>query len=108
VDDAKISHAQPAVVKEIIKLLENEYGDLKASRGNKHTLLGMNIALEDDGTVTIETKDYLKEIINSFLDDATKKVTSPATKDIFEIRETDELFSNERSDIFHSTCAKLL
>ena len=41
VDDCKVSHEDPQVVSNIIDTLEEYYGDLKTTRGRKHTFLGI-------------------------------------------------------------------
>mmetsp|Transcript_1239 Transcript_1239/g.1761 ORF Transcript_1239/g.1761 Transcript_1239/m.1761 type:complete len:161 (-) Transcript_1239:922-1404(-) len=82
VDDVKISHESSAVVTGIIKALEEEYGDLKATRGNKHSLLGMDIMINDDGTVSIDTSSYLREVINDFPGEISKHRSSPAEKTV--------------------------
>mmetsp|Transcript_16608 Transcript_16608/g.23570 ORF Transcript_16608/g.23570 Transcript_16608/m.23570 type:complete len:462 (-) Transcript_16608:60-1445(-) len=108
VDDAKTSHKSPSVVTHMIKKLENTYEDLKATRGKSHTLLGINFTINDNGTIELDTIQYLRDILSNFPDKISESATSPATKDIFEVKEEDETLDKGRGEIFHMTCAKLL
>ena len=67
VDDLMISHANTDVVTEVIKQLENVYGELKATRGNMHTFVGMDIKYNEDGSVTFDMSDHVNDILKCFL-----------------------------------------
>ena len=43
VDDTKISHKEPKVVDEILRVLGNNFGKMCIKRGKKHTFVGMDI-----------------------------------------------------------------
>ena len=43
VDDNRLSHKIPEVISDIINEVRKHLGEISVMRGNKHTLLGMNI-----------------------------------------------------------------
>ena len=65
-DDNKVSHKDPEVVSNVIKLMKEPFGDLAVTRGNKHRFLGMNITLNKNKSIEIETKELLEEVIDMF------------------------------------------
>mmetsp|Transcript_23122 Transcript_23122/g.32572 ORF Transcript_23122/g.32572 Transcript_23122/m.32572 type:complete len:141 (-) Transcript_23122:938-1360(-) len=85
VDDAEVLHVHKAVVDDILCVIGEEFGDLTIIRGKKHTLLGMNITINDDGTIGIDMSEYIKEIIHNCGINLTSGETSPAKKDIFDV-----------------------
>jgi hypothetical protein len=101
VDDNKISHVDDTVV--------TEFGKMTVTRGKHHVFLGMDITFnDDDGTVTILMKEYLKEAIADSGMDASKVVPTPAKKDLFTVDDGSEQLDKQQGDIFHSIVAKLL
>ncbi len=83
VDDNKISHVDHRVVSQIVAAIEQHFGKMTVVRGRQHTFLGMEIAFNDDGTVRIGMKSYIEDTIKCFGEIVTKKVTTPAQKNIF-------------------------
>ena len=43
VDDNKISHKDPKVVDWVIKAIEDKFGKMTVTRGNKYTFVGMDL-----------------------------------------------------------------
>ena len=72
VDDNKILHVDDTVVTDIIEKIEAKFGKMTVTRGKHHVFLGMDITFNDNnGTVTILMKEYLKEAIADSGMDAT-------------------------------------
>jgi len=109
VDDNKISHVDDTVVTGIIEKIEAKFGKMTVTRGKHHVFLGMDITFNDnDGTVTILMKEYLKEAIADSGMDASKVVPTPAKKDLFTVDDGSEQLDKRQGEIFHSIVAKLL
>jgi hypothetical protein len=108
VDDNKISHVDAKVVTDVIEKIENKFGKMTVTRGNEHIFLGMKITMNQNGTVTINMKDYVMEAIKECKDDISKSATTPAKKDLFETNDNSELLVKEKAELFHSVVAKLL
>ena len=53
VDDLKISHKDPKVVKKILEELESKYGKMGTVQGKDHTCVGMRLIFNDNKSVTI-------------------------------------------------------
>ena len=69
----------------------------------------MDITFDDNnGTVTILMKEYLKEAIANSGMDASKVAPTPAKKDLFTVDDGSEQLDKRRDEIFHSIVAKLL
>mmetsp|Transcript_9094 Transcript_9094/g.12925 ORF Transcript_9094/g.12925 Transcript_9094/m.12925 type:complete len:274 (-) Transcript_9094:680-1501(-) len=108
VDDVKVSLVDHNVVTNIIKVLQEEYRDLKPSRGTKHSLLGINIEFKSGSTLNIDTSDHLKETIQGFPDDIPPPKHSPADKEIFAVNKNSPRLNEKQANVFHSTCAKFM
>jgi len=71
--------------------------------------LGMNITFNDnDGTVTILMKEYLKEAIANSDMDVSKVAPTPAKKNLFTVDNGSEQLDKQQGELFHSIVAKLL
>jgi hypothetical protein len=97
------------VVTDIIEKIEAKFGKMTVTRRKRHVFLGMYITFnEDDGTVTILMKEYLKEAIADSGMDASKVAPTPAKKDLFSVDNRSEQLDKRQGKSFHSIVAKLL
>ena len=110
VDDNKISHEDPKVVDEILKVMNKHFGELVVSRGNEHDLLGMKIRLDrKEKKVIIDMKEQIEEAFDMFEHEIDTRASTPANKNLFTTYDGDSAnLDKQRSDIFHSVTAKLL
>jgi len=91
------------VVTDIIEKIEAKFGKMTVTRGKHHVFLGMDITFNDnDGTVTILMKEYLKEAIADSGMDASKVAPTPAKKDLFTVDDVSEQLDKRQGEIFHS------
>ena len=67
----------------------------------------MNITIRDK-KVHINMKEQLVEAIELFGDEVKESVSSPAKSDFFDVKEDSPELDNSKSEVFHSTVAKLL
>jgi hypothetical protein len=82
---------------------------MTVTRGKHHVFLGMDITFNNnDGTVTILMKEYLKEAIANSGIDASKVAPRPAKKDLFTVDGGSEQLDKRQGKHFHSIVAKLL
>ena len=108
VDDNVCTHVDESVLRKIADTVEEKVGKITRTTRNKHTFLGMNITFKDNGTVTIDMKDYVMEVLQAFTETLKESVTSPARPNLHTIDDTSPLLSDERSDLFHSLVMKLM
>ena len=108
VDDTKISHKDPEVVTSIIKKIESKHDKMTVTRGRKHTFVGMDFELKDDGSIHITTVDYIKEALADFGEIVHGTSQSPANKNLFIIDKESTELTESKANIFHSIVAKLL
>ena len=111
VDDTMIAHKDPNVVKAEIAHIEKHFGEMTKTHGAKHSFLGMNIEFAGDGTVMIDTNNYLREVIEDFEKSGHVIVgtnVTPAAPNMFDISRKNAPLSTELTDVFRSTIAKLL
>ena len=87
VDDLKIAHVSKKVVNAVIAQLEQKYGKMSMTVGRKYKYVGMNIIYNKEGTVTIKTIDYVKEAIEEFPEILDTEEKTPATANLFDVRE---------------------
>jgi len=101
VDENKISHVDDTVVTDIIEKIEAKVGKMTVTRGKHHVFFGMDITfINNDGTVTILMKEYLKEAIANSGMDASKVAPTPAKKDLFTIDDGSEQLDKRQGEIF--------
>ena len=108
VDDNKISHEDPKIVDWVITKIEDKFGKMVVKRGKKHTFVGMDIEIINDGRVKIMMKDYITECITSFGEDVSVGAKTPASHTLFEVDDTSPKLKKEKADTFHHIVAKLL
>ena len=108
VDDNKLSHKDPQVVTNILSEIEKVYPGLVTTRGKKHTLLGMKITFNNDGSLSIDTREYIREAIDDFNDAVDTNVNSAAALGLFTVDVKSPKLSTKKSDTFHRVVAKLL
>ncbi len=112
-DDLKISHVDPAVVTDIIKKLDEEYGDMQPvsqSRGKVHDYLGMTIDFSKKGKVQVKMVDYVKNMLEDLQEPEFQgEATTPAANHLFEVNEDNPtLLDSDKAEFFHHLTAKLL
>ena len=107
VDDNKISHDNPSVVSDVLKMIENNFGKLTVTRGKKHEYLGMNVVLKDR-FFEISMKKQIEEAIEVFGEEISGLVTSPCARHLLETREDAKQLDERKKEIFHTVTAKLL
>ena len=108
VDDNFVSHVEKKVVDDILDKMKEKFGDLKITRGKKHTFLGINFEFTDDKKLAIDMFEHLGESIELFGEELLGKVTSCAAKGLTEVDSKSQRLDTKRSKLFHSVVAKLL
>ena len=48
VDDNKASHVDSRVIDNLLDIIKTHFGEIKITRGKKHTFLGMNLRITED------------------------------------------------------------
>jgi hypothetical protein len=81
---------------------------MTVTRGKEHNLFGMNFVFNDDATVSISMKEYLKVCITESKLQIARNTNTPATKDLFETDKSLPMLPKDNAEAFHSTVAKLL
>jgi hypothetical protein len=112
VDDLKISHADPAIVDDMIDKLKEEFGqvsDLTIRRGKVHDYLGIKIDFTTPGKVKMTMNDYISQLLEETPDELLKgPVTSAAGNHLFKVNPRSERLDEETAVIYHHLTAKLL
>ena len=84
-DDIKVSHEDESLVKDIMSKIDTRFGGLKPHIEKEQVYLGMNISFNDDKTVLIQTKDYVKKVIATFdgISHVSSATSTPALNNLF-------------------------
>ena len=91
VDDVKVSHVNKTVVENIIKEIEDEYGNVNPTYRNVQEYLGMKIHISDDCKLHIDMRDQVSEIIQDFSEDVNGTVSTPASRGLMIVDDTSDL-----------------
>jgi len=114
VDDLKVSCKEMREILEVIKELRKIYDEITVYEGDEHDYLGMIMTHDkENNRVKINMEKYIEGIIDVILmdepDEQLKTVATPATNNLFKIRNEDGMkLSKTCSGIFHATVAKFL
>ncbi|MGL4349163.1 MAG: reverse transcriptase domain-containing protein, partial [Plesiomonas shigelloides] len=115
VDDLMSSHMDPVVNDQFLEWLNRKYGtygQVKATRGNRHDYLGMTIDFSQSGKVIIDMRDYVAGMLDDFealqhleANDPRDISPTPAAVDLFDIGDGLPL-DKARAELFHTIVAK--
>jgi hypothetical protein len=117
VDDLKISHGDPRVVTTILNLLDAKYGQeivggeraaLTINRGKTHDYLGMTLDYSNPACVKINMTDYVNKVLEEAPSYMDGKATTPANKNLFEVRDNIAALATDGAEFFHAMVARLL
>ena len=56
-----MTHASDEVIDEVIAQIEEKFGKMTVTRGDRHVFLGMNFHFPGDGKLNINMKEYIQE-----------------------------------------------
>eukprot|EP00804_Cyclotella_cryptica_P024422 CCRYP_015857-RA/>CCRYP_015857-RA protein AED:0.41 eAED:0.41 QI:0/-1/0/1/-1/1/1/0/119 len=112
-DDLKVSHEDEREVTRIEKWLRRLYGNRSASRGKKHTYLGMQLELEysKDGICKIDMREFTEEILKGFPEVIKGSAATPAADHLFKVRDEEDNMKKlpeEQASAFQRTVVRLL
>ena len=121
VDDLKVSHKDPEVVKDILDKLDEVYGTLMTTEGEEKILskqtygkvndyLGMTIDFSEKGKVIISMFNYVEDTVQDlpkFLK-STRNVSTPNADHLFKVNDCAKKLTEDLAKFFHHYVAKLL
>eukprot|EP00957_Ditylum_brightwellii_P128449 9797053-Ditylum_brightwellii.AAC.1 len=90
VDDLEISHVSSKVVTEIIKQLQEKYGQeapLTVNRGKIHDYLGMTLDFLSENKVRISMFDYISKLLTDLPEEFNGEAATPAANHLFEVND---------------------
>ena len=78
--------------------------------GNRHDYLGVDLGFKQDGRLKVSMVNYLKGVIEGFLEQIVGRAATPAGERLFDIRDKKEAkpLEEERAITFHHTTVQLL
>ena len=85
-----------------MKELEEYFEKFTVTQGKIYDYLGMKIELKSDKKVAIDMSKQILDIINDFSKEISGRVTSPATKDLYDVRKFTKRITHNQKDEFHS------
>ena len=112
VDDLKISHVDPEVVRGVLQQLESEFGKeapLTVTCGKVLEYLGMTLDYSMPGKVLVKMTDYVKAMLDELPSDMEGEAATPAANHLFQVNESNpQLLDEARATMFHHNMAKQL
>jgi hypothetical protein len=111
VDDLFITASTEAAIDFIIGQLDRLYSDKLASitiqRGRKIEYVGMVFIFNNNKTVSVTMDGYVFDLLEGLVD-ITGVVGTPATNNLFRVREDSRKLNADEKEFYHSTIAKIL
>jgi hypothetical protein len=115
VDDNLLSHIEPSVVNDVLKLIDGYFPGLVVERGKKLNFLGMEIEFLEKGKLKLGLVQYiqgmleeLEEAITPYGEHLDRKYPHPAAKWLFTIKKDTNALDTVKSDLYRTFVAKLL
>jgi len=111
VDNLKISHADKNVVENILKKLNDKFGQespLTTCRGKVLEYLGMKIDHRQKGKVKFSMYEYIKKMLEELPTNMEGLATTPASSHLFNTNPGCKKLCEEKGQLFHHLVAKLL
>lgn len=105
VDDLLVTSKLESAVESAITLIESNFQSVSVTRGLKHSYLAMNLLIGKNG-IDVDMIGYLDKMLEGR--QTGKKVSTPASDELFTIDELAQRLSAPESKVFHSDVAKLL
>ena len=105
-DDLLMTCIDQKVMNSEIEKLEEIFGSLSVSYGKMQNYRGMVFDFTTEGTVVIEMKNYIEELLE-YTETKTSAPT-PAEVNLFDVNYKNELLSDVERAKFHTVVAKLL
>jgi hypothetical protein len=103
VDDLKISHINCETNTEVIKMINDEFGQeapLTVTRGKIHEYLGMTLDYSEAGKVKIKMIDYVEKMLAELPEDMMGEAPTPAANHLFAVDDSKEKVSEKRLSSF--------
>jgi hypothetical protein len=111
VDDLFITASTETTIDFIIGQLDRLYSDRLASitiqRGRKVEYVGMVFVFNEDKDVSVSMDGYVEDLLEG-LGDFLGVADTPATKNLFRVRDDSRKLDKDEKEFFHSTIAKIL
>jgi hypothetical protein len=105
VDDMLITTKNQKLADDLVEKLRKRYKTITVKKGKQLEYLGLNMTVNDDGTIGLDMKRYLDDIVS---DTSTTEVSdTPATGKLFQVRD-EEPMDKAGIDNFRTVVARLL
>jgi hypothetical protein len=109
VDDLMISHAVHDDIMTFVQQIKDIYGEnLTETVGTVHDYLGMTFDSSFTDEVRINMHQYISKVFKEFPAPITGKCATPATDNLYKIRDDAQKLGEEQADAFHHTVYQLL
>eukprot|EP00956_Cyclotella_meneghiniana_P038953 scaffold162906_cov46-Cyclotella_meneghiniana.AAC.1 len=115
VDDLKVSHKSKDEIMKLVGYIKGKYGEgLTVHDGHVHDYLGVDHDYSEKGVVKMSMMKHIDKIFKDFPEDIGKSSQTPASENLFKIRDPEEndkskkWLDPERTKDFHHSVAQLL
>ena len=109
VNDMKVSHKNKEEVTKFIGYRKGIHGEeMPATRGKRHTYLGIDLDYGTPGEVIVLMDSYITEAIDEFPKEMMKSIKTPAGNHLFKVDDAYKKLYDRDKIIFHRLVANLL
>ena len=95
------------IISEIDRLYSDSEAQITIQRGRKLEYVGMVFIFNEDRTVSVTMDGYIVDLLEA-LEDIMGEADTPATKNLFRVRDDCRKLGEEEKEFYHSTIAKIL
>ena len=83
IDNNKVSHINDKVNTMVVEAIEEKFGKLARTTGDKHTFLGMDVEMISKGKIAISTPQHVDEAIEGLGEEVSGTAVNPAKSKLF-------------------------
>jgi hypothetical protein len=105
VDDLMISCVDKSAIDEVLAGLSKEYKRINVVEGKKLDYLGMTFDYSEEGYVTISMEDMIEEFIKEVGISEQDYASTPASSNLYQVRDDNEMLKDDERKKFHSCVA---
>ncbi len=106
VDDIFVTSVSDELIDWFEEQLRKEFKEITVNRGAVHSYLGMVFDFRTPGAAKVSMEGYTNDVLKLY--DVKGTAVTPASEQLFVVREDAEKLSPEEAKVFHSKVAKLL
>jgi hypothetical protein len=108
VDDLFVTCEDSNLIEELLQVLRSTYKTITVKNGKTHSYLGLTFDYTVEGECAVSMAGFVNDLLHDAGVPENSSAPTPASNNLFTIRENCKKLDQSKSEIFHSLTAKIL